>query len=96
MSACNSIRIVKTQALDSLQLCELKTGGKHSHSVLSQNDTETTRKLIKKWAPFSKREPEEQVSFSQTCTSMWETIEINEATAYIEQKKALYDIHRTV
>ena len=57
--------------------------------------TETTRKLIRKWSPFSEREPEEQVSFSQKCTSMWETIELGEATAYIEQKKTLYDIHRT-
>ena len=87
--------MVKTQALDSLQLCELKTGGKHSHSVVSQKDRETMRNLIKKWSPFSKREPEEQVYFSQTSTSMWETIELDEAISYIEQKKALYDIHRT-
>ena len=58
-------------------------------------DTGTTRKLVKKWSPFAKREPDEQVSFSQNCTSMWESIELDEALSYIEQKKALYDIHRT-
>ena len=95
VAASNPIRIVKNHALESLQLCELKTGGKHSHSVFSQKDTETTRNMIKKWSPFSEREPEEQVAFTQNCTSMWETIEFDEAISYIEQKKALYDIHRT-
>ena len=95
VSASNQIRIVKNHALDSLELCDLKTEGKHAHSVFSEKDQDKTKKMMQKWAPFTQRQTEDQLTFSQTSVSMWERIDSEEVRTYIQHKKALYDIHKT-
>ena len=95
VAASNPIRLVKNHALDSLELGSLKTGGKHSHNVFSEKDEKTLKNMMRKSSPFSVRNEEDQIVFSQTSVSMWENIELDEANTYISRKKALYDIHRT-